>query len=165
MIKNGGTPVWVDTSIFDENKSDEAGMSWNWVRAFLSSAADDTMEVTVDEPISKKYNGKSYTISKCYNDGERILMGNTWWSSPSSVDEGHSMPPADLVELTHLHEPAIVCALEARYQEDIIYTNTGSILLAVNPFKKMHYAEVVGSKLLRTRVLCITFLICRCQRN
>ena len=137
VIKNGGTPVWVDTSIFDESKSAEADVPWNWVRAFLSSAADDTMEVTVDESISKKYNGKSYTISKCYNDGERILMGNTWWSSPSSVDEGHSMPPADLVELTHLHEPAIVCALEARYQEDIIYTNTGSILLAVNPFKKI----------------------------
>ncbi|KAL7498034.1 hypothetical protein ACHAWT_005989 [Skeletonema menzelii] len=47
------------------------------------------------------------------------------------------MPPEDLVELTHLHEPAIVCALEARYKEDIIYTNTGSILLAVNPFKKI----------------------------
>ena len=137
VIKNGGTPVWVNTSIFNEGKNIEAGVSWNWVRAYLSAAADDTMEVTVDEPTSKEYNGKSYTISKCYNDGERILMGNTWWSAPSSVDEGHSMPPEDLVELTHLHEPAIVCALEARYQEDIIYTNTGSILLAVNPFKKI----------------------------
>ena len=138
VIKNGGTPVWVNTSIFNEGKHIDAGVSWNWVRAYLSAAADDSMDVIVDDPTSKDYNGKSYTISKCYNDGERILMGNTWWSSPSSVDEpGHSMPPEDLVELTHLHEPAIVCALEARYLEDIIYTNTGSILLAVNPFKKI----------------------------
>jgi myosin-5 len=137
VIKNGGTPVWVNTTIFNDSKNVDAGMSWNWVRAYLSAAADDTMEVTVDDPTSNEYNGKSYTISKCYNDGERILMGNTWWSSPPSVDGGRSMPPEDLVELTHLHEPAIVCALEARYQEDIIYTNTGSILLAVNPFKKI----------------------------
>jgi len=138
VIKNGGTPVWVNTTIFNEGKNIEApGVSWNWVRAYLSAGADDTMDVTVDDPTSNDFNGKSYTISKCYNDGESILMGNTWWSSPPSVDEGHSMPPEDLVELTHLHEPAIVCALEARYQEDIIYTNTGSILLAVNPFKKI----------------------------
>lgn len=143
VIKHGGTPVWIHTSIFNEGKNiDMAGggsTSWNWVRAYLSAAtSDNTMEVTVDDSTSRDNNGKSYTISKCYNDGEKILMGNTWWTSTSSVDEGHSsMPPEDLVELTHLHEPAIVHALEARYKEDIIYTNTGSILLAVNPFKKI----------------------------
>jgi len=40
------------------------------------------------------------------------------------------------VQLTHLHEPAIVHCLEARYEVDKIYTYTGSILLALNPFKK-----------------------------
>ncbi|KAL7459684.1 hypothetical protein ACHAWC_011483 [Mediolabrus comicus] len=145
VIKHGGTPVWIHTSIFNEGKNiDMAGggsTSWNWVRAYLSAAtSDNTIQVTVDDSTSRDYNGKSYTISKCYNDGEKILMGNTWWtsSSTSSVDESRSsMPPEDLVELTHLHEPAIVHALEARYKEDIIYTNTGSILLAVNPFKKI----------------------------
>ena len=61
--------MWVHTTIFNDSKNVNAGMSWNWVRAYLSAAADDTMEVTVDEPTSKDYNGKSYTISKCYNDG------------------------------------------------------------------------------------------------
>ena len=145
VIKHGGTPVWVNTSIFNEGKNfgmaGGGSTSWNWVRAYLSAAtSDNTMEVTVVDSTSRDYIGKSYTISKCYNDGEKILMGNTWWtsSSTSSVDGSHSsMPPEDLVELTHLHEPAIVHALEARYKEDIIYTNTGSILLAVNPFKKI----------------------------
>jgi len=41
----------------------------------------------------------------------------------------------DLIGLTHLHEPAILHALRLRYDTDIIYTNTGPIVLAINPFK------------------------------
>mmetsp|Transcript_19374 Transcript_19374/g.28663 ORF Transcript_19374/g.28663 Transcript_19374/m.28663 type:complete len:1499 (+) Transcript_19374:129-4625(+) len=40
----------------------------------------------------------------------------------------------DLVVLTHLHEPAILYTLEERYNNNIIYTYTGPILLAINPF-------------------------------
>ncbi|EED94390.1 predicted protein, partial [Thalassiosira pseudonana CCMP1335] len=43
----------------------------------------------------------------------------------------------DLIGLTHLHEPAILHALRLRYNADIIYTSTGPILLAINPFKSM----------------------------
>lgn len=44
----------------------------------------------------------------------------------------------DLIGLTHLHEPAILHALRLRYEADIIYTATGPILIAVNPFKPMN---------------------------
>lgn len=40
----------------------------------------------------------------------------------------------DLIVLTHLHEPAILYTLHQRYIEDVIYTYTGPILLAINPF-------------------------------
>ena len=43
----------------------------------------------------------------------------------------------DLIDLTHLHEPAILHALRLRYDAGIIYTSTGPILIAVNPFQKM----------------------------
>lgn len=43
----------------------------------------------------------------------------------------------DLIGLTHLHEPAILHALRLRYDSDIIYTSTGPILIAINPFKPM----------------------------
>lgn len=43
----------------------------------------------------------------------------------------------DLIELTHLHESAILHALELRYDTDMIYTVTGPILIAPNPFKPM----------------------------
>ena len=48
----------------------------------------------------------------------------------------------DLIELTHLHEPAILHALRLRYDSEIIYTATGPILIAINPFKPMDlYSE------------------------
>jgi myosin-5 len=50
----------------------------------------------------------------------------------------------DLISLTHLHEPAILHALEMRFAHDIIYTSTGPILIAVNPFKAVSlYTEEV----------------------
>lgn len=50
----------------------------------------------------------------------------------------------DLISLTHLHEPAILHALEMRFGHDIIYTSTGPILIAVNPFKAVSlYTEQV----------------------
>jgi Myosin head (motor domain) len=53
----------------------------------------------------------------------------------------------DLIGLTHLHEPAILHALRLRYDADIIYTSTGPILIAVNPFKKMDiYSAVIMEK-------------------
>lgn len=43
----------------------------------------------------------------------------------------------DLISLTHLHEPAILDVLALRYKNDTIYTYTGPILLAVNPFQML----------------------------
>ncbi|CAD7941448.1 unnamed protein product [Amoebophrya sp. A25] len=41
----------------------------------------------------------------------------------------------DLTQLTHLHEPAVLHSLQMRFDIDKIYTFTGPILIAVNPFK------------------------------
>ncbi|ANQ09648.1 Myosin [Plasmodium coatneyi] len=43
--------------------------------------------------------------------------------------------PADLTNLTHLHEASILHSLNVRFDIDEIYTLTGPILIAVNPFK------------------------------
>jgi myosin-5 len=59
-------------------------------------------------------------------------------SSPSTrIDSSIVGGVDDLIGLTHLHEPAILHALRLRYDADIIYTATGPILIAVNPFKGM----------------------------
>lgn len=41
----------------------------------------------------------------------------------------------DLTHLTHLHEAAVLNSLNIRFDVDKIYTLTGPILIAVNPFK------------------------------
>ncbi|KAJ8253356.1 hypothetical protein GJAV_G00212020 [Gymnothorax javanicus] len=43
----------------------------------------------------------------------------------------------DMSSLSDLHEAAIMLNLYQRYQRDLIYTNIGSILAAVNPYKQI----------------------------
>jgi myosin-5 len=69
-------------------------------------------------------------------------------SSPSTRADANVVGGVDdLIGLTHLHEPAILHALWLRYDSDIIYTSTGPILIAVNPFKKMDiYSDSIMEK-------------------
>lgn len=45
--------------------------------------------------------------------------------------------PDDLTAFTHLNDAVILQSLHDRFKKDIIYTFTGSILIAVNPFKTL----------------------------
>ncbi|KAJ1914183.1 Myosin type-2 heavy chain 1 [Mycoemilia scoparia] len=51
-------------------------------------------------------------------------------------------PPAldgidDLINLSHLHEPAVLDNLRLRYQDNEIYTYSGIVLVALNPFARV----------------------------
>ncbi|KAK8555240.1 hypothetical protein V6N13_037411 [Hibiscus sabdariffa] len=48
---------------------------------------------------------------------------------PSGVD--------DMTKLAYLHEPGVLQNLKCRYDINEIYTYTGSILIAVNPFQRL----------------------------
>ncbi|XP_022998949.1 myosin-1 [Cucurbita maxima] len=43
----------------------------------------------------------------------------------------------DLMQLSYLNEPSVLYDLEYRYNQDIIYTKAGPVLVAINPFKKV----------------------------
>ena len=43
----------------------------------------------------------------------------------------------DMTQLNHLHEPGVLWNLKKRYTYDDIYTYTGNILIAVNPFQNL----------------------------
>ncbi|KAF0686978.1 Aste57867_21270 [Aphanomyces stellatus] len=51
--------------------------------------------------------------------------------------EQRSAGVEDLTTLVHLHEPAILNTLHVRFMKQDIYTSTGSILVAVNPFQAL----------------------------
>ena len=110
--------------------------------------------------------GKKGLVNSNDNDNQRgsgICRGDSYYANASSFTEivridstagsaarGEEHPDVklrntddgggqddDLIGLTHLHEPAILHALRLRYDADVIYTSTGPILLAINPFKVM----------------------------
>nr|GMD55705.1 myosin-6-like [Ipomoea batatas]GMD98810.1 myosin-6-like [Ipomoea batatas] len=43
----------------------------------------------------------------------------------------------DMTKLAYLHEPGVLANLKSRYTMNEIYTYTGNILIAVNPFKRL----------------------------
>jgi myosin heavy subunit len=52
---------------------------------------------------------------------------------------------SDMISLPHLHEPAILHAVSERYFRGEIYTWTGPVLIAVNPFQRLPlYTRVSG---------------------
>ncbi|KAH7572097.1 hypothetical protein JRO89_XS04G0200500 [Xanthoceras sorbifolium] len=50
-------------------------------------------------------------------------------ASPGGVD--------DMTKLSYLHEPGVLHNLSARYELNEIYTYTGNILIAINPFQRL----------------------------
>lgn len=53
----------------------------------------------------------------------------------------------DLTKLVHLHEPSILQVLRKRFFHGLIYTSTGSILVALNPFRRLDlYSESTKDK-------------------
>jgi myosin-5 len=128
----------------------------SWDSTYLSSDSDhgsfETV-VTLDPEQLKTGDHKDIklrNLSRSYqlNGGEEHLHHGSGYRSPSSVSGQEADLVVggvdDLIGLTHLHEPAILHALRLRYDADIIYTSTGPILIAVNPFKDMPlYTEEV----------------------
>ena len=58
----------------------------------------------------------------------QILLANN--NTIQEIKQFHN-----LIQLVHLHEASILHFLLTRYEHDIIYTFTGDILIAINPFK------------------------------
>lgn len=61
-----------------------------------------------------------------------VKTKDTYPVNPASQDGVN-----DNTELMHLHEAGLLHNLQCRYNADKIYTYTGNILIAVNPFQKL----------------------------
>ncbi|KAG6512594.1 hypothetical protein ZIOFF_030719 [Zingiber officinale] len=88
----------------------------SWVDGQVTKITGENAEVQTS-------NGKTVvtTLSKLYpKDME---------APPGGVD--------DMTKLSYLHEPGVLQNLSARYQLNEIYTYTGNILIAINPFQRL----------------------------
>lgn len=114
------------------------------------------MTVTVhDHEFAPEYL-QGVTVSFAYNSGDcndRVCRANEWWqqqqqsSLSTCVEDDDRNSPRDLTALEQLHEPAVVYCLSRRYQQDHIYTYTGKILLALNPFRPLD--DLYGESVMR----------------
>ncbi|CAK9140658.1 unnamed protein product [Ilex paraguariensis] len=78
-------------------------------------------------------------------NGEEVeiqtIDGKTLVASRSKIYPKDEEAPAggvdDMTKLSYLHEPGVLQNLATRYQLNEIYTYTGSILIAINPFQRL----------------------------
>ena len=149
-----GTKVWVKRPGPDES----------WVRAAVDHCREFGAEPSVSPSSSSKEKGdrggggrestRDVTVHLILQDnfGNNIL--NSLFTIISVPIEGSTSEYEtiklrnvddddlnshidDLTSLTHLHEPSILNCLHSRFEEGIIYTFTGPILIALNPFQRL----------------------------
>ncbi|KAJ0501527.1 putative myosin ATPase [Helianthus annuus] len=97
-------------------------------------------EVWVEDPSVAWIDGEVLKIN-----GEEVEIhttdGKTVIASLSKIYSKDVEAPAggvdDMTKLSYLHEPGVLHNLSTRYQLNEIYTYTGNILIAVNPFKRL----------------------------
>ena len=142
-------PDFVSTDGFSPTKSNKWGGHNNGysTSGYFGDQKDFEVIVTVDPEQLKTADHedvKLRNLSRSYQLNEEGSNHTGSPSSTSSSDDSVVGGVHDLIGLTHLHEPAILHALRLRYDSDIIYTSTGPILIAINPFKDMPlYSETV----------------------
>mmetsp|Transcript_24477 Transcript_24477/g.37780 ORF Transcript_24477/g.37780 Transcript_24477/m.37780 type:complete len:1463 (-) Transcript_24477:313-4701(-) len=144
-ISNGGAALesadwgWARGTVLDENDVDDLELEP------LKPLKEDHTLVRIfhDSCVDLKHKIVSLPTHMIGNE-EYMVRVNVWAVmemdplnvEASSVTSVTPLPLDNLMKLTHLHEPALVNALMKRYEADKIYTDTGPILLALNPLKQ-----------------------------
>ncbi|PSS09411.1 Myosin-9 like, partial [Actinidia chinensis var. chinensis] len=93
---------------------------------------EDPDEAWIDGQVSK-INGQEVEIQA--SDGKTVVA-NLSKIHPKDM-EAPSGGVDDMTKLSYLHEPGVLQNLSIRYQLNEIYTYTGSILIAINPFQRL----------------------------
>ncbi|XP_022745847.1 myosin-11-like [Durio zibethinus] len=93
---------------------------------------EDPDEAWIDGQVSK-INGKDAEIET--SNGKKVT------SNLSKIYPKDMEAPAggvdDMTKLSYLHEPGVLQNLRIRYELNEIYTYTGNILIAINPFQRL----------------------------
>lgn len=144
------TNVWVRTAALEKAITGKAAkeirrglptaeedevVDWGWAYATLKQQNENFIEIFIQDEDSP-HHGATVKLPPDSLSTRDVLPGNKYHDEDDfdeGSEEGHY--PDDLIILTHLHEAEVVHCLRKRYTYDKIYTSTGPILLALNPFK------------------------------
>jgi len=121
-VDNGGDDAWILCEVLSKTDSelrlkqcDKESNVFSRSRANATPSSSDSN----NEAVEIRYEGVELANAKL-SDAERA--------------EGRD---DDLITLPHLHEPAILHAIHERFSCGKIYTWTGPVLIAVNPFQRL----------------------------
>eukprot|EP00751_Fragilariopsis_kerguelensis_P003632 CAMPEP_0170814840 /NCGR_PEP_ID=MMETSP0733-20121128/37986_1 /TAXON_ID=186038 /ORGANISM="Fragilariopsis kerguelensis, Strain L26-C5" /LENGTH=1580 /DNA_ID=CAMNT_0011173051 /DNA_START=245 /DNA_END=4987 /DNA_ORIENTATION=+ len=121
-----GTNVWYSA----DDKGDEA-----WILAEVLKRGDTEIEL---QQVDKKENIFTRQLdAKDEGSGEQKFRGVELANTPLSEEERIAGADNDLITLPHLHEPAILHTVGDRFLRGSIYTWTGPVIIAVNPFQRL----------------------------
>jgi myosin heavy subunit len=136
-----GAYVWCSAN----PKSDEA-----WLFAEVLKKKDEELEL---QQVDKTDNVFTRPIAAVQDEegGERKFEGVELANVTLSDQDRAEGKDNDLITLPHLHEPAILHAISERFFHGKIYTWTGPVLIAVNPFQRLPLYTDVST--LQIRVL------------
>jgi myosin heavy subunit len=121
-----GSYVWCAA----DAKSEDA-----WILAEVLKRSDEKLEL-------KQVDKEDHIFSRPLEvqdeeTGERKFQGVELANTPLSDQDRAEGRDNDLITLPHLHEPAILHAVSERFFHGKIYTWTGPVLIAVNPFQRL----------------------------
>ncbi|KAL7749084.1 Myosin type-2 heavy chain 1 [Sorochytrium milnesiophthora] len=101
-------------------------------------------------------NGSAVTVTVTDDRGKDTVMQTTVEKLMGTIAKDHyELPPLknppmlegveDLTTLSYLHEPAVLHNIRTRFAQHNIYTYSGIVLIAMNPFQRVHIysADVV----------------------
>ncbi|KAJ3672107.1 hypothetical protein LUZ60_006828 [Juncus effusus] len=94
--------------------------------------AEDPDEAWIDGEVLE-VNGDSIKIQTTNDKTVVVKMSSVHPKDPEASPCGVD----DMTKLAYLHEPGVLQNLKSRYDMNEIYTYTGNILIAVNPFRRL----------------------------
>ena len=127
-----GARVWISDADGDDA----------WILCEITSRTPTELHIFQVSSPSKTYTRPRVQLSGSGGDDgaevqelkyEGVELANT----PLSDAEKEGGKDNDMITLPHLHEPAILHAVGERFDRGEIYTWTGPVLIAVNPFQRL----------------------------
>ncbi|XP_072959114.1 myosin-6-like isoform X1 [Typha angustifolia] len=93
---------------------------------------EDPDEAWIDGEVVE-VNGDEIKVNCCSGKTITVKVSTVYSKDPEASPFGVD----DMTKLAYLHEPGVMQNLRSRYDMNEIYTYTGNILIAVNPFRRL----------------------------